>query len=84
MPGAKEAAKQISERVMSRHVGSRVRLRGKMLRMSQEKPGDKRGIAFRHERGKNSIGADQFKEIAQILDVPVSFFLRPSRRLERN
>ncbi len=60
------------------HVGSRVRLRRKTTRMSQEKLGDLLGITFqqvqKYERGSNRIGASRLWKIAQILEVPVAFF----------
>lgn len=59
-------------------VGSRVRMRRVMLGMTQEQLGDKLGITFqqvqKYEKGMNRIGASRLQQIAQILDVPVSFF----------
>ena len=83
LPEPKETA-QLSERVMIQGGGSRARLRGKMLRIRQEKSDDHRGYAVRgmqrYEPGNNRIDADRLKEIAEILGVPVSFFLRPPGR----
>lgn len=60
------------------HVGSRVRLRRTLLGMSQEKLGDALGLTFqqiqKYERGANRIGSSRLYRIAQILEVPVSFF----------
>ncbi|MGF1605296.1 MAG: helix-turn-helix domain-containing protein [Rhodothalassiaceae bacterium] len=60
------------------HVGSRVRLRRTLLGMSQEKLGDALGLTFqqvqKYERGANRIGSSRLYKIAQILEVPVSFF----------
>jgi len=60
------------------HVGSRVRMRRMMLGMSQEKLGDALGLTFqqvqKYEKGTNRIGASRLQQIAQILEVQVSFF----------
>jgi transcriptional regulator with XRE-family HTH domain len=61
-----------------KHVGSRVRMRRKMLSMSQEKLGDALGLTFqqvqKYEKGTNRIGASRLQNISHILQVPVSFF----------
>jgi transcriptional regulator with XRE-family HTH domain len=63
---------------IDKHVGSRVRMRRMMLSMSQEKLGDALGLTFqqvqKYEKGTNRIGASRLQQIAQILQVPVSFF----------
>ena len=60
------------------HVGSRVRLRRTLLGMSQEKLGEAIGLTFqqvqKYERGANRVGASRLYDLAQVLDVPVSFF----------
>lgn len=60
------------------HVGSRIRLRRNMNDMSQERLGDSLGISFqqiqKYERGTNRVGASRLQNIANILNVPVSFF----------
>src|SRR5580698_8474418 len=60
------------------HVGSRVRMRRMLLRMSQEKLGRSLGLTFqqvqKYERGVNRISAGRLHEIAHILRVPVDFF----------
>src|SRR3954469_24913048 len=60
------------------HVGSRVRLRRMMLSLSQEKLGNGLGLTFqqvqKYEKGINRIGASRLQQIAQILQIPVSFF----------
>src|SRR5262249_5307405 len=60
------------------HVGSRVRMRRKMLAMSQQKLGAALGLTFqqvqKYERGANRIGASRLQQISQILQVPVAFF----------
>jgi transcriptional regulator with XRE-family HTH domain len=63
---------------IDKHVGSRVRMRRMMLRMSQEKLGELLALTFqqvqKYEKGTNRIGASRLQQIAQILQVPVSFF----------
>ena len=60
------------------HVGSRVRLRRKLLDMTQEKLGAAIGLSFqqvqKYERGSNRIGASRLFDLARVLDVPVGFF----------
>src|SRR6202795_266502 len=61
-----------------KHVGARVRMRRMMLSMSQEKLGDALSLTFqqvqKYEKGANRIGASRLQQIANILQVPVSFF----------
>lgn len=60
------------------HVGSRLRLRRQILKMSQEKLSERLDITFqqvqKYERGTNRVGASRLWKIAQILDVPINFF----------
>ena len=60
------------------HVGKRVRIRRKILSMSQTKLGDAIGLTFqqiqKYERGTNRIGASRLFELSEVLDVPVSYF----------
>ena len=69
-----------------RHVGARVRMRRMMLSMSQEKLGDALGLTFqqvqKYEKGTNRIGASRLQHIAQILQVPVSFFFEGGPAVE--
>jgi len=53
-----------------KHVGKRVRMRRKMLSMSQTKLGTALGLTFQ----SNRIGAGRLQQIAHVLQVPVSFF----------
>jgi transcriptional regulator with XRE-family HTH domain len=59
-------------------LGSRVRMRRLMLKMSQTKVGDALGITFqqvqKYEKGTNRIGASRLQHISQILQVPATFF----------
>ncbi|NKB50725.1 MAG: helix-turn-helix domain-containing protein [Rhizobiaceae bacterium] len=60
------------------HVGSRVRLRRTMAKLSQEKLGDALGVTFqqiqKYEKGTNRIGASRMQKISETLNVPISFF----------
>ncbi|NQE60780.1 Transcriptional regulator, Xre family [Caulobacter sp. RHG1] len=60
------------------HVGGRVRMRRKMLNMSQEHLADALKLTFqqvqKYERGANRVSASKLYEIAKTLQVPVSFF----------
>src|ERR1700758_3944045 len=63
---------------IDKHVGSRVRMRRMMLGLTQQKLGDALGLTFqqvqKYEKGTNRIGASRLQQIAQILQVPESFF----------
>ncbi|MCQ1838560.1 helix-turn-helix domain-containing protein [Neorhizobium galegae] len=60
------------------HVGSRIRLRRAMLKMSQERLADGLGITFqqvqKYEKGTNRVGASRLQMIATILGAPVGYF----------
>ena len=60
------------------HVGSRVRMRRTMAKMSQEKLGEALGVTFqqvqKYEKGTNRIGASRMQQISETLNVPISFF----------
>src|SRR6266487_5900838 len=61
-----------------RHIGSRVRMRRKMLAMSQTQLADALGVTYqqvqKNERGTNRIGASRLQQISHILQVPIAFF----------
>src|SRR5262245_11635657 len=63
---------------IDQHVGRRVRMRRKMLAMSQQKLGAALGLTFqqvqKYERGANRIGASRLQQMSHILQVPVEFF----------
>jgi transcriptional regulator with XRE-family HTH domain len=73
----KKAARKAPNPV-DKHVGSRVRMRRKMLKMTQEKLGDRLGITFqqvqKYEKGTNRISASRLQQAAHILQVPIPFF----------
>ena len=60
------------------HVGKRVRMRRKMLGMSQGKLGEALGLTFqqvqKYEKGANRVGASRLQHISSILEVPIPFF----------
>lgn len=60
------------------HVGSRIRVRRQVLKMSQEKLGEELGVTFqqvqKYERGTNRVGASRLWRMAEVLTVPVNFF----------
>ncbi|MBB3659072.1 transcriptional regulator with XRE-family HTH domain [Rhizobium sp. BK650] len=60
------------------YVGSRVRARRKLLRLSQVGLAERIGVTFqqiqKYEKGTNRIGAGRLQIIAEILGVPVQFF----------
>jgi transcriptional regulator with XRE-family HTH domain len=64
------------------YVGSRIRMRRKMLGLSQEKLGEKLGITFqqiqKYEKGTNRVGASRLQAMSDALEVPVSFFFPES------
>ena len=59
-------------------VGGRIRMRRTLLGLSQSALAERLGITFqqvqKYEKGTNRVGASRIQAIAQILDVPVSFF----------
>jgi transcriptional regulator with XRE-family HTH domain len=60
------------------HAGERVRLRRKLLGMTQTGLGDALGLSFqqvqKYERGVNRIGASRLLAIARVLDVSIEYF----------
>ena len=71
-------ARQARTGPLDKHVGSRVRMRRMMLRISQEALGVLLGITFQQvqkcEKGINRISAGRLQQISHILQVPVAFF----------
>lgn len=59
-------------------VGRKIRKRRKMLRISQAEIGNRLGISFqqvqKYENGTNRVSASRLQSIADILDVPASWF----------
>ena len=63
---------------IDKHVGRRVRMRRKMLAMSQTQLAEALGLTYqqvqKYEDGTNRIGAGRLQQISDILQVPVAFF----------
>ena len=60
------------------HVGARIRMRRKILGVSQERLADDLGLTFqqvqKYERGANRVSASKLYEIAKSLQSSVSYF----------
>jgi len=60
-------------------------MRRMMLNMSQEKLGDALGLTFqqvqKYEKATNRIGASRLHHLAEILQVPISFFFEGAPKL---
>ncbi len=60
------------------HAGERVRLRRKLLGMTQTNLGDAIGLTFqqvqKYERGVNRIAASRLCELSRVLDVSIEYF----------
>jgi transcriptional regulator with XRE-family HTH domain len=73
---------------IDRQVAARVRMRRLMLDIPQERLAAGLGVSFqqlqKYEKGNNRIGAGRLQQLAEILQVPVSFFFEdfptPGRR----
>jgi transcriptional regulator with XRE-family HTH domain len=67
-----------------RHVGNRVCMRRKILKMSQTDLAEAVGVTFqqiqKYERGTNRISASRLLQIARFLQVPISFFFEDPQR----
>lgn len=63
---------------MDVHIGSRIRLRRNLMFMTQERVGTALGCSFqqvqKYERGLSRIAAAKLYKLAQILQVPITFF----------
>lgn len=60
------------------HVGKRIKLRRRLLELSQEKVAELVGITFqqfqKYEHGANRISASRLWDISTALEIPISFF----------
>ncbi|MDI9314115.1 MAG: helix-turn-helix transcriptional regulator [Hydrotalea sp.] len=65
---------------IDKHVGERIRLRRKMLRLTQTDLAELLGISFqqvqKYERGSNRIGCSRLYELSLILQTPIDFFFQ--------
>jgi transcriptional regulator with XRE-family HTH domain len=63
---------------IDKHVGRRVRMRRKMLAMSQTQLADALGLTFqqvqKYENGTNRMAASRLQQMSDILQVPAEFF----------
>lgn len=78
---------------IDRHVGRRIRLRRKQLKITQEDLAASIGLTFqqvqKYERAANRVSASKLWEVACALNVPVSYFfedldLGPSQEGDRS
>jgi transcriptional regulator with XRE-family HTH domain len=73
---------------MDRQVGLRVRMRRLAIDMSQAKFAAGLGITFqqvqKYEKGVNRIGASRLQQIADVLQVPITFFFEDFRNVRRS
>ncbi len=60
------------------HVGARVRVRRKLLGMTQTKLGDALGLTFqqvqKYELGTNRISASRLHDLSRVFDLPINYF----------
>lgn len=60
------------------HVGARIRMRRKLLGVSQERLAEQLHLTFqqvqKYERGANRVSASKLYEIARALEAPVAYF----------
>ena len=63
---------------LDRQVGARIRAKRKVLRITQQDLAARIGVTFqqlqKYEKGRNRIGASRLQRVAEVLDVPVSYF----------
>ena len=73
-----DAADDRSPNPIDLHVGARIRMRRKILGVSQERLADDLGLTFqqvqKYERGANRVSASKLYEVACALNTPVTFF----------
>jgi len=73
-----EETQQRSPNPIDLHVGGRIRMRRKVLGVSQERLAEALGLTFqqvqKYERGSNRVSASKLYEIARALSAPVSYF----------
>ena len=63
---------------IDKEIGTRVRMRRISIGMSQEKLGEHLGLTFqqvqKYEKGMNRVSAGRLQRIADMLNIPVTFF----------
>lgn len=69
-------------------VGARLRLRRMLVGLSQERLGERIGLTFqqiqKYEKGTNRISASRMHQIADVLEVPVSYFFEGTQGEDKN
>jgi transcriptional regulator with XRE-family HTH domain len=72
------SALQRSPNPIDLHVGGRIRMRRKVLGVSQERLAEALGLTFqqvqKYERGANRVSASKLYEIARFLSAPIAYF----------
>jgi len=80
MAGRLQLPRKNTPNLTDQHVGSRVRMRRKMVAMSQEKLAAALGLTFqqvqKYEKGATRISASRLQQMSHILQVPVEFFFK--------
>lgn len=60
------------------HVGRRIRMRRVWMEMTQTSLAEQIGVTFqqvqKYEKGTNRVGASRLQQIAEALEVPITFF----------
>jgi transcriptional regulator with XRE-family HTH domain len=73
-----DSSGQRSPNPIDLHVGGRIRMRRKVLGVSQERLAEALGLTFqqvqKYERGSNRVSASKLYEIARFLNSPISYF----------
>jgi transcriptional regulator with XRE-family HTH domain len=63
---------------VDKHVGTRLRMRRLMLKMSQSALAETARITFqqvqKYEKGTNRISSSRLQQFANVLDVPIAYF----------
>lgn len=63
---------------MEKHVGNRIRIRRRLLNLTQSELADRLSITFqqvqKYEGGANRIGAGRLHDLSIALDVPIQYF----------
>ena len=71
---------------IDKHVGARLRMRRMMLEKSQSWLADAIGLTFqqvqKYEKGTNRMASSRLQQVANILQVPVTFFLTVAGAIE--
>jgi len=71
--------------VSSREIGSAIKQRRLALGMSQEKLAEKLDVSYqqvqRYENGSSKLNVENVQNVAEALDIPVTFFFNPDNLL---